>query len=65
MALVVAGKYLNSFEAGIAKSRLEDEGIMSFLMDADMSWLGFGGIVPIRLTVDDEDLEAALRILAD
>lgn len=61
MALVLAGKYFNSFEAGLAKARLEEEGIMSFVMDADMSWLG--GIVPIRLMVDDEDLEAALRIL--
>lgn len=65
MALVLAGKYLNSFEAGLARSRLQDEGIMSFVMDADMSWLGFGGIIPIRLMVDDEDLEAAVGILAD
>lgn len=61
MALVLAGKYHNSFEAGLAKARLEDEGIMSFVMDTDMSWLG--GIVPIRLMVDDEDLDAAVRIL--
>ncbi|HYN46582.1 MAG TPA: DUF2007 domain-containing protein, partial [Allosphingosinicella sp.] len=51
----------NSFEAGLAKARLEDEGVMSFIMDTDMSWLG--GIVPIRLMVDDEDLEAAVGIL--
>ena len=61
MALVLAGKYHNSFEAGLAKARLEDGGVMSFIMDTDMSWLG--GIVPIRLMVDDEDLEAAVGIL--
>ena len=61
MALVLAGKYHNSFEAGLAKARLEDQGVMSFIMDTDMSWLG--GIVPIRLMVDDEDLEAAVGIL--
>ncbi len=61
MPLVLAGKYPNSFEAGLAKARLEDEGVMSFIMDTDMSWLG--GIVPIRLMVDDEDLEAAVGIL--
>ncbi len=61
MALVLAGKYHNSFEAGLAKARLEDEGVMSFIMDTDMSWLG--GIVPIRLMVDDEDLESAAGIL--
>jgi hypothetical protein len=64
MALVLAATYLNRFEAGLAQSRLEDEGIMSFLMDADMSSLGLGGIVPIRLMVDDEDLETARGILA-
>ena len=61
MALVLAGKYHNSFEAELAKARLGEEGIMSFIMDTDMSWLG--GIVPIRLMVDDEDLEAAVGIL--
>ena len=64
MALVLAGKCSNSVEASLARSRLEGEGIMSFVMDADMSSLGLGGIVPIRLMVDDEDLEAALGILA-
>jgi hypothetical protein len=63
MALVLAGTYLNGFEAAIARSRLEDEGVMSFVMDADMSSLGLGAIVPIRLMVDDEDLDAALKIL--
>ena len=61
MALVLAGKYFNSFEAGLAKARLQEEGIMGFVMDADMSWLG--GIVPIRLMVADDDLDTALRIL--
>ena len=65
MALVLAGKYANGVEASLARSRLEGEGIMSFVMDADMSSLGFGGIVPIRLMVDDEDLDAALGILSE
>jgi hypothetical protein len=64
MALVPAGRYFNSFEAGLAKARLDDEGIMSFVFDTNMSWEGMTGIIPIRLMVDDEDLETALRILA-
>jgi hypothetical protein len=64
MALVVAATFTNSFEAGVAQAKLEDEDMMSFLFDTEMSWEGFGGIIPIRLMVDDEDLEEAQRILA-
>ena len=65
MALVEAARFLNSFEAGLAKARLEAEGIMSFVFDTHMSWEGMTGIIPIRLMVDDEDVEEARRILAD
>jgi len=65
MGLVAAGRYLNSFEAGLAKARLDDEGIMSFLFDMGMSWEGMTGIIPIRLMVDEEDLAQALRTLTE
>jgi len=65
MALVEAGRYLNSFEAGLAKARLEAAGMMSFVFDTHMSWEGMTGIIPIRLMVDDEDFEEARRLLAD
>ena len=65
MALVELARFYNSFEAGVARSRLEADGIDSFIFDLEMSWEGLGGVIPIRLMVDDEDLEAAARILAD
>lgn len=66
MALVEAASYFNSFEAGLARSRLEAENIPGILFDSEMSLLGgMGGLIPIRLMVDEEDLEAARRILAE
>jgi hypothetical protein len=38
--------------------------VESFAFDTEMSWEGLGGIIPIRLMVDDEDLDEARRILA-
>ena len=66
MALVEAARFYNSFEAELAKARLEAEGITSFLFDTEMNWGGMDlGVVPVRLMVDDEDLDAARAILAE
>jgi hypothetical protein len=64
MTLVPAARYHNSFEAGLARSRLAAEDIPAVLFDTEMSWEGMGGIIPIRLMVHEDDLEAARRILA-
>jgi len=64
MALVELARYFNSFEAGVAKSRLDDEGIMSFVFDTNMSWEGMGGVIQIRLMVDEDDLIQARRLLS-
>ena len=46
MALVELGRYFNSFEAGLAKARLDAEGIPSFIFDMEMNWGGIaGGVV--------------------
>lgn len=63
MALVEIGRFNNSFEAGIARSRLAAEGVESFVFDDQMSWEGFGGIIPIRLMVLEEELDLACEIL--
>jgi hypothetical protein len=63
MALVEAARFYNSFEAGVARSRLEAEGIASFIFDMEMSWEGMGGVIPIRLMVDEDDLAIARRSL--
>lgn len=65
MALVELGRYFNSFEAGLDKGRLDAARIMSFLFDHQMNWEGMGGVIQIRLMVDDEDLEEARAVLAD
>ena len=64
MALVAVATFYNSFEAGIAGSRLEAEGIPSVLFDFNSSMEGASFLIPIRLMVDGEDAEEAARILA-
>jgi hypothetical protein len=64
MALVEAGRFYNSFDAGLARSHLAAEGIDSILFDLEMSWEGMGGIIPIRLMVDESDLGEAVALLS-
>ena len=63
--LVELSKFYNSLEAGVVQSRLEADGVTSFLFDVEMNWGGLDGVVPIRLMVDDSDLADARRILAE
>jgi hypothetical protein len=65
MALVELAKFYDSLTAGAAHGRLEADGIESVLFDINMSWEGMGGVIPIRLMVDDEDVARARRILAE
>ncbi len=65
MALVAVATYYNSFEAGIAKSRLEADDIPCVLFDFNSSMEGATFLVPIRLMVDEEDEQEAARILAE
>lgn len=63
MALVELGRF-DRQEAYIVQTRLETEGIMSFVFDAgasiaDGSWL----LIPVRVMVDDEDVETARGLL--
>ncbi len=64
MALTEAAKFYDSLSAGAAQSRLESEGIESFLFDIGMTQQGMGFAIPARLMVDEDDLERARRILA-
>jgi hypothetical protein len=65
MALVELAKFYNGFEAGIVRGRLEAEGIDSFLFDFDNAIEGIGFVIPVRVMVDEDDLDSARRILAD
>jgi hypothetical protein len=63
VSLVEAAKYYNSFEAGLAQSRLEEAGIDSVLFDLEMATYGIGLSIPVRLMVLDDDLQLATRVL--
>ena len=53
MALVEAARFADSFEAGMARARLEAEGILSILFGLDSSPAFAGGMFNIRLMVDE------------
>jgi len=64
MALVEAARFYTSIEASIAKGALDAEDIPALLFDAEMNWGGFDlGVVPVRLMVDEDDLDRARRAL--
>ena len=65
MALVEVGRYLNSFEAGLDRARLQAEGIPSFIFGMELHTVFAGGVFNIRLLVDDEDLDTARALLAE
>jgi Putative prokaryotic signal transducing protein len=63
MSLVEAARFYNSFEAGLAQSRLEEAGIDSVLFDLEMATYGIGLSIPVRLMVLDDDLDVAIKAL--
>ena len=63
MALVELARFYNSFEAGVVRSRLLADGIEAVIFDSEMSWEGLGGLIPLRLMVIEEDLDAARAVL--
>jgi hypothetical protein len=64
MPLVELARFYNSFEAGLAESRLDDVGIHSVLFDTDMANFYGAGAIPIRLMVLDEDVDEARKTIA-
>jgi len=65
MALVELGRF-DRQEAYIVQSRLESEGIMSFVFDAGTSIAdGSYLLIPVRVMVDDEDFALARKLLDD
>ena len=65
MALVELAKYYNVFEASLVKGRLDAADVDSILFDTEMNWGGLDGVVPVRLMVDEDDLDFARRVLAE
>ena len=64
MSLVEAARFSNSLDAGVARGRLEAEGLHCVLFDEGFSSAeGVGSFIPVRLMVLDEDLDAARGLL--
>jgi Putative prokaryotic signal transducing protein len=64
MALVELGNYPNAMEAAMVKGLLEAEGIDAVLFDHGMNIADSSGwLVPVRVMVLDEDLDAARALL--
>ena len=67
-ALVEAARFSNRVEADLARLYLENEGIGAVLFDDDINtvfgWF-YALLLPVRVMVLDEDLDAARQALAD
>ena len=66
MSLVEAARFYTRIEADIARGALEAADIPAILFDAEMNWGGADlGVVPVRLMVHEDDLDAARALLAE
>ena len=63
MALVEVARFYDSLAAGAAQSRLTDAGIDSYIFDMGMTLQAVGFAIPVRLMVDEDELEEAERLL--
>ena len=64
MSLVEFGRFTNAMEAMMVKGRLEAEGIDAVVFDHCMNIADSSGwLVPVRVMVLDEDLDAARAAL--
>jgi hypothetical protein len=64
VALAEARKFYDSLAAGAAQSLLTSEGIESHIFDMGMTIQGVGFAIPVRLMVDEDDLDDARQILS-
>lgn len=64
MSLVEVARYDTRVQADLARMTLERDGYDAILFDTEMhNYLGVGWLMPVRLMVLDEDLEAAREVL--
>ena len=63
--LVEAARYLTAIQAEIARSFLESHGIGAVVFDSASSLYSDGALIGPRLMVLDEDIDEAVRLLAD
>lgn len=64
--MIEVGRYATRVEADLARLLLESHGIVAIILDTQMNNLfGGGGLMPVRLAVDDDDGPDAAKILAE
>ena len=63
MGMVTVRQYTNPIELELDKTLLEEAGIPAFVADEYRRSLGYGGVLGVRLQVEDADLERARRVL--
>ena len=63
--LVELARFPTRVEADLARLALEAAGIDAVLFGAEMSGLGFGSMMPVRLMVLDEDRDRAEAVLRE
>ena len=66
MALVELGRFSSGIEASIIRGRLASDGIDAVCFDSGMNIAESVGImIPVRLMVDEDDLEAARAVIRE
>ena len=66
MALVELGRFPSGVEAAIIRGRLQADGIEAVSFDTGMNIAESVGImIPVRLMVEEADLEAALSVIRE
>ena len=66
--MIEVARYLNNMEAELARLTLASHGIGCTLLDQQMNnYFGFlgGGIMPVRLLVDEADAQEVIEILSE
>lgn len=66
MSLVELGRFPTRVEADLARLALESHGIDALLFDSEVNnFFGGGGLVAVRLMVDENDLSEARQLLSE
>ena len=63
MGMVTVRQYINPIELELDKTLLEEAGIPAFVADEYRQSLGYGGVLGVRLQVEDADLDRARHVL--
>lgn len=64
MALVELARFATKVQADVARLLLEAEGLEAILFDEGINHM-FGGFMPVRLMVPEEESEAAVALLVE